>query len=133
MIGWIGKHSGMLKIYGVEATSRRYIYIKKKKKLYRETNAYEKVDGELSDCSVIWVGVRQGCVMSPWLCNIFMDRCLREMKAKAGKIGGRLNLNGVDWLMVACLFTDDTVLQGESEMTLQRVVDQFHSVCVEGS
>ncbi len=31
--------------------------------------------------------------------------------------------------MAACLFADDTVLLAESERGLQRVVDQFHSVC----
>ena len=31
--------------------------------------------------------------------------------------------------MAACLFADDTVLLAESERELQRVVDQFHSVC----
>ncbi len=28
------------------------------------------------------VGVRQGCVMSPWLFNVFMDGCMRKMKCK---------------------------------------------------
>ncbi len=59
---------------------------------------------------------------------------MREMKAKVGKIGARLELIGVDWSVAARLFTDDTVLLAESERKLQRVVDQFHCVCaVEGS
>ncbi len=31
--------------------------------------------------------------------------------------------------MAACLFADVTVLLAESERDLQRMVDQFHSVC----
>ncbi len=54
---------------------------------------------------------------------------MREMKAKMGKIGVGLKLNGVDWSVTACLVADDTVLLAESERGLQRVVDQFHSVC----
>ncbi len=41
----------------------------------------------------------------------------------------RLKLNGVDWSVAACLFADDTALLAESERGIQRVVDQFHSVC----
>ncbi len=40
-----------------------------------------------------------------------------------------MNLNGVDWPVVACLFADDTVLLADSKRELQRLVDQFHSVC----
>ncbi len=54
---------------------------------------------------------------------------MKEMKAKVGKVGARLKLNGMDWAVVACLFADDTVLLAESERELQRVVDQCHSVC----
>ncbi len=79
-----------------------------------------KVDGELSDSFGVGVGVRQGCVMSPWLFNILMDGCMREMKAKVGKPGARLKLNGVNWSAAACLFADDTVLLVESERKLQR-------------
>ncbi len=73
--------------------------------------------------------MRQGCVMSPWLFNIFIDGCMREMKAEVGRIGAKVKLNGVDWSVAACLFADDTVLLAESERKLQRVVDQFHNVC----
>ncbi len=88
-----------------------------------------KIDGELSDSFGVGLGVRQGCVMSPWLFNIFMDGCMREMKAKVGKVGARMKLNGVDWSVAACLFADDTVLLAESEREPQRVVDQFYRVC----
>ncbi len=39
-----------------------------------------RVGREFSERFVVEVGVR--CVMSPWLFNIFMDGCLREMKGK---------------------------------------------------
>ncbi len=40
------------------------------------------------------VGVRQGCVMLPWLFNIFMDGCMGEMKCNVGNTGAKLRLNG---------------------------------------
>lgn len=46
-----------------------------------------KVDGELSDSFVLGAGVRQVCIMLPWLFNIFMDGCIKEMKAKVERIG----------------------------------------------
>ncbi len=77
------------------------------KAFYREVNACVKVDGELSDSFDVGVGVRQGCVMSPWLFNIFMDGCVREVKAKVGKIVAGLKMNGMGWSVAACLFADD--------------------------
>ncbi len=54
---------------------------------------------------------------------------MREMKTKMGKRGAGLKVNGVDWSVTVYLFADDKVLLAESEKELQRVVDQFHSVC----
>ncbi len=73
--------------------------------------------------------MRQGCAMSPWLFNIFMDGCFREMKSKVVNAGAKLRLNGEVWSVVTCFFADDTVLLAESEGDLQRVVNEFHSVC----
>ena len=39
-----------------------------------------RVDRELSESFLIGVGVRQGCLMLPWLHIIFMDGCTREIK-----------------------------------------------------
>ncbi len=44
-------------------------------------------------------------------------------------MGAKLRLNGEVWSVVTCLFADDTVLQAESEGDLQRVVNEFFSVC----
>ena len=37
------------------------------------------------------VGLRQGCVMSPWLFNMYMDGVVREVNVRV--LG-----SGVDWL-----------------------------------
>ncbi len=78
----------ILKIYGVGGQRMEGV-----KAFYREANAYVKVGGELSDSFAVGVRVRQGCAMSPWLFNIFMDGCMREVKAKVGNIGTGLKLN----------------------------------------
>ncbi len=77
------------------------------------------------------MGVRHEWTMSPWLFSIFKYGCMtKKMAAKKWKkLDARLNLNGVDWSVAACLFSHDTVLLVESERKLQRVVDQFHSAC----
>ncbi len=51
--------------------------------------------------------------------NIFTDGCMREVKAKVGKIGAGLKMNGMGWSVTACLFADDTVLLAESERELR--------------
>ncbi len=44
------------------------------------------VNGELGDSFSVEVGVREGCVMSPWLFNIYLDGCIRKMKARVGDL-----------------------------------------------
>ena len=46
--------------------------------MYVDSEACVRVDGEMSEWFGIRRGVRQGCVMSPWLFNVFMDNCIRE-------------------------------------------------------
>ncbi len=50
-----------------------------------EATACVKVGGEINYSFIIRVGVREGCVMSPWLFDIFMAGCMREMQAEVGK------------------------------------------------
>ncbi len=36
--------------------------------------------------------MRQGCVVSPWMFNIFVDGCMREMKCKVVKYGCKVEV-----------------------------------------
>ena len=83
------------------------------------------MDEELSESFPIGVGLRQGYVMLPWLFNSLIDGCMREMKAKAGNVGAPLKLNGMGCVVVACLFTDDTVICRLKRKL--RVMDELHS------
>ena len=46
--------------------------------LYENTQAQVRVNGTLSECLALKTGVKQGCVLSPLLFNIFMDWVVRR-------------------------------------------------------
>ena len=46
-----------------------------------------------------------------------------------GNVGAKLNMNGVDWVMVACVFTNNIVLIAVVKGEVQSVVDEFYSIC----
>ncbi len=54
---------------------------------------------------------------------------MKEMKCKVRNAGAKLKLNGEVWSVVTCLFAGDTVLLAESEGDLQRVANDFYTVC----
>ena len=115
----------VLRIYGVGGQ-----LLNGMKAFYERASACVKVDGETGESFEIKVGVRQGCVMSLWLLNIYTDDVVREMKAKIGPgKGAKLQWEGERWWLVASFFADNTVLLADSEKELQSVVDEFSRVC----
>ncbi len=96
---------------------------------YENVSASVRVNVELSESFSVEVGMRQGCMISPWLFNIYMDGCIREMKVGVWDLGSRLNVRDVEQPLVAGLYVDDTVLLTENERKLQRIVDEFYRVC----
>ncbi len=79
----------VLKIYGVRGKLLWAV-----KSFYEEASAWVKIRGETSEHFEIKVGLRQGCVMSPWLFNIYMDGVMRKVKGKVGKVAVRMYNEG---------------------------------------
>ena len=71
----------------------------------------------MSESRKIKRGVRQGCVLSPLLFNLYTEHIFRQIdELPRVKIGGR-NINNLR-------YADDTVLLAETEEDLQKIVDQ---------
>ena len=77
------------------------------------------------------VGLRQGCVMSPWLLfNVDMDGVVREVNVRVLGIGLELlSANGGKFEINQLLLADDKALLADSEEKLCRLVSEFGRVC----
>ena len=83
--------------------------------LYWEQSAAIRIEDEISDYRPIKRGVRQGCVLSPDLFNLYSEMILRNIEELQGvKVGGR-ELNNLR-------YADDTVLIADSEQKLQSLL-----------
>ena len=86
--------------------------------LYAGQEAQVRIGHETTDWFQIRKGVRQGCILSPCLFNLYAEYIIRNaglIKAQAGiKIAGR-NINNLR-------FADDTTLMAESKEELQSLL-----------
>ena len=76
------------------------------------------------------VGLRQGCVILPWLFNLYIDGVVREVNAQV--LGRGLKLvdgNDNERELNQLLFADDTVVMADSERKLCQSVTEFGRVC----
>ena len=86
------------------------------KNLYWNQNAAVRIEGDCSEFKQIKRGVRQGCVMSPDLFNIYSETILRNLGDNPGiKINGEV-INNIR-------YADDTALIAGSEKELQTLLD----------
>ena len=84
--------------------------------LYWHQKAAIKIDDELSPFTEIQRGVRQGCVLSPYLFNIYTEFIFREAEELEGITINGHNINNLRYV-------DDTALIASDEEKLQRLVD----------
>ena len=83
----------------------------------------------MSEWFPVNVGLRQGCVMSPWLLNVYMDDVVREVNVRVLRKGLELlSANGGRFEINQLLFADDTALVANSEEKLCRLVSKFGRV-----
>ena len=84
--------------------------------LYWNQNATVRIEGEYSEYNEIKRGVRQGCVMSPDLFNLYSEIILRNLEDMPGiRINGQM-INNIR-------YADDTVLIAGSEQELQNLLN----------
>ena len=72
----------VLGMYGINGQ-----LLKAVQSLYEKSEACVRVFREESEWFEVGLGLRQGCVMSPWLFNLFMDALMKEVGEKAGDVG----------------------------------------------
>jgi len=92
-------------------------------KLYRKQLAKVKIAGTLSEWFPVKKGVRQRCVLSPYLFNILAEMAMRETLygIQGGlQIGGQMTTN--------LRYADDIILLATSEAELQELVDRLDRV-----
>ena len=101
------------------------------KSFYAEGEACVRVCRNENEWFAVEVGLCQGCVMLPWLLNMFMDGIMKEIRETARETNARLidDRSKHEWITEWEMFVDDPVLLGDDEKKLQRLVNEFGRVC----
>ncbi len=102
------------------------------KNFYEGSRACVRVGRGENGWTEVHVGLQQGCVMSPWLFNVYMDGMVRQVNTRVqGKGLVMLGEDGEEWRINQLLFADDTVLVAGSEEDLRRLVEEFGRLCAQ--
>ena len=115
----------VLRIYGVGERLLQGV-----QSFYEDSKACVRTERGNSEWFSVNVGLRQGCVMSPWLFNVYMDGVVREVNMRTyGRGVEMFDSMGRSWRVSQLLFADDAVLMAESAKDLQDLVAGFGRVC----
>ena len=116
----------VLRLYGIGGRLLRGV-----KSMYDGSKACVRVGNEVSEWFPVRVGLRQGCVILPWLFNLYIDGVVREANARVLNSRGLKLVDGNDseWELNQLLFADDTVVVADSERKLCQLVTEFGRVC----
>ena len=115
----------MLRVYGVCGK-----LLKAVQSFYVDSRVCVRVGNDVSEWFPVNVRLRQGCLMSPWLLNVYMDGVVREVNVRVlGKGLELLSANGGRFEINQLLIADDTVLVADSEVKLCRLVSEFGRAC----
>ena len=93
------------------------------KNLYLQQKATVRYENETSQEMTIKRGVRQGCILSLCLFNMYKEYLIREpLEEEKG-----INTNGQNITNIR--YADDTIILAESEQQLQSMIDKLDATC----
>ena len=93
------------------------------KSLYSNVTCAVRINGVLSDWFGVNIGLKQGCLISPMLFNLYLNDlvdCLKD--AECGVLWG-------EEMLSVLLYADDILMVSESEQGLQKLLDILHEWC----
>ena len=93
--------------------------------IYINDTARIKIENRCTEPFQINKGVRQGCVLSPLLFNIFLSDLAQKLDLTEGKV----NLDNIQ--IASLIWADDIVLLAESEDGLQKMLNVLDLYCHE--
>ena len=96
------------------------------KSMYAEVKSCVRSKQGMTDYFQCSVGVRQGCMLSPFLFSLFINE-LNEMLAKAGHIGIQITQEMYD--LFSLLYADDVTIFSDTPVGLQRLLNLLESFC----
>ena len=95
----------MLRVYGVGGKSWKAV------QSFYIGRACVRVGNDVSEWFPVNIGLIQGCVMSPWLFNVYMDGVVRQVNVRVLVKGLELlSANGGRFEINKLLFADDAAL-----------------------
>uniref|UniRef100_A0A8D8S118 Craniofacial development protein 2 n=1 Tax=Cacopsylla melanoneura TaxID=428564 RepID=A0A8D8S118_9HEMI len=116
------KHDKMVEVLKKIGISERDIQIIVN--LYWNQTAVLRVDGEHTEAVKILRGVRQGCILSPILFNIYSEYIFRE---SLDEMEEGIPINGVKLNNIR--YADDTIVFADSIQALQALMDSIVDRC----
>ena len=111
----------MLIVYGVGGKLWKAV-----QSFYVDGRVRAWIGNDMNEWFPVNVGLKQGCVMSPWLFDVYMDGVVRDVNVRVlGKGLELVNVNGGRFEINQPLFADDTALVADSEEKFCRLVSEF--------
>ena len=115
-------HYGLFSVLQQYGVPRKLINIIRD--LYSKAKSCIRVNNNLTDWFETTIGVRQGCLLSPVLFNVFLENILAEAFEDCKKLG--INVDG--YKLKDLRFADDIALIADSENDLQTLVERVHDI-----
>jgi exonuclease III len=110
---WVKLHN-----YGIQGRMWRVL-----KKLYDKVQSTVLVNGEMTDWFDVTVGLRQGCVLSPVLFDLFINAVAEELRES------ECGVTFADTHVSILLFADDIVLVAPDAIKLQQMLNHVSDYC----